>query len=137
MWQNIVSLHLQAYKLMKDRQHRQAYDAQSQLLTTFQKYYAADKTRNYPVPLFTVIITDLRLIAKWADEGIAKAGGERSLLNAASNQIRACTPVRADRPALLWTMLPIVNQLFKIYFYVRSTSQRQNSTIEAHTTFSS
>jgi len=70
-----------------------------------------------------VIITDLRLIAKWADEGIVKAGGERSHMNEASNKLRACIPLITDRALLpqsrRWAILPIVNQLFKIYFYVR------------------
>jgi hypothetical protein len=85
----------------------------------------------FPLVVFNVIVTDLRLMAKWADKGISKhKGGGHALMTsdnmrAAANQMQGLGRFTVDRDSSpfsrKWAVLTIANQIFKISFYVCSS----------------
>lgn len=137
LWPVLFSLHFQAFANWKTREYQAAYKTQESMLLQLKQHFdqvanmegAGPIDTNFPLPVFTVLVTDLRLMAKWADKGISKhKGGKHALMTsdnmrAAANQMQGLGRFTIDRSegqfSKKYAILTVANQIFKISFYVR------------------
>ncbi|XP_065177712.1 PCI domain-containing protein 2-like [Sycon ciliatum] len=122
----VVTAHLRLLWAAANNNYAEAYTCQAAALQSFLKLFQALKETNWPLPVMYTLILDLRTFAKWADKQQAhtKSGKPDEKLEKAAdllmNCFRACV---ADTRASFevtkrWGTLPIVNNLFKIYFQI-------------------
>ncbi|KJH51666.1 PCI domain protein [Dictyocaulus viviparus] len=129
----VVCLHLQViYHIHVLRNYEAAYTAHTQIMQTFNKEVLQKKKEvNWFMPIFYQLCSDLRNIAKMADELTEKddeVENTSSYYEQSANFImeayRTCTSdVRADPSTTKKiAILNMTNQLFRIYFKLSESS---------------
>eukprot|EP00118_Oscarella_pearsei_P023178 m.273980 g.273980 ORF g.273980 m.273980 type:complete len:446 (+) comp40581_c0_seq11:415-1752(+) len=123
-WNELVASHLRLCWAAAQDDSATCYACQTFIVQTFVRILQTHKESNWALPLMYVFIADLRTFANKADlvqirSGLGKPG---EMLEKAADSIMSCfrVCVSDNRSSLevskKWGTLPIVNNLFKIYF---------------------
>lgn len=137
LWPKLFASHFETFCNWRRREYEEAYTNQEELLLAIKSHFESGITdasgvdSTFPLPVFNVILVDLRLIAKWADKGISKQKGSTNHQLLTSDKMRQATNQMqglgmfcigrsgSDRSPRRFGVLTLVNQIFKISFYVR------------------
>lgn len=136
-WDDMILAHLRVCRLLFEEDYIEAFKEQMNCMQTLTKILQAIKDDNWPLPVLTVVIRDLRLLAIAADHEAeirssakGSSGGSKSMKRPHDNLeksadlmmaiFRVCaTDIRtAPEKSKRRGMITIVNQLFKIYYRI-------------------
>ncbi|RZF44272.1 hypothetical protein LSTR_LSTR006822 [Laodelphax striatellus] len=129
--EEMVTAHLQCVNALNEKEFVKAYGYQNAVLQALSKLFQILKDENWLLPVMNTVCLDLRLMAIKADSvpgggggGGGDAGGKPGCLEKAAESLMTCFRICAadnrasDRNTKKWGMLPLVNQLFKVYFRI-------------------
>jgi hypothetical protein len=122
----IVAAHLKAVECVNNGDYIGSYTAQSVVVQSFNKILLTQKDENWGIPVLITLIRDLRELAVKADKQMTVRGKGRpgdiqeKAAEILMSSFRVCvTDLRAAREqSKKWGTLPVINQLFKVYFKI-------------------
>lgn len=122
----LVAAHLRCAWALSEGDCDRAFSCQSLAVSVFSKLFATQRDDNWCLPVMCCLCLDLRRVAMMTDADSCKHGRDQTgdLLEKAAEGLMGCFRIcagdtRTDLDCTKrWGMLPLVNQLFKIYFRV-------------------
>ncbi|XP_075214175.1 PCI domain-containing protein 2 isoform X2 [Lycorma delicatula] len=123
----IIAAHIRCIWAVGEKKFNQAYTCQTLVVQVLIKCFQSLKDDNWLLPVMNTVCLDLRLLAIKADSvgsGRGGAGKPREALEKAAEVLMACFRIctadnrSSDKHTKKWGMLPLVNQLFKVYFRI-------------------
>ncbi|XP_049773663.1 PCI domain-containing protein 2 [Schistocerca nitens] len=122
----IVSAHLRCVTAVNNQEFMPAYNYQTGMVQAVTKLLQSQRDQNWALPVMCAACLDLRMIAVQADKQVTHRSVESpmEIFEKTAECLMGCFRICAadnrstEISTKRWGMLPLVNQLFKVYFRI-------------------